>query len=210
MKILIVDDHPILRKGLIEILQEHYPNLTCFEASNSPEALKHARKDTMDLILLDISLPGPGGNGLEILKQLRSESILTPVLILSVQPEDQYAIRVLKAGASGFLKKDSAPEELINALNLLLKGKRYISPNVADKLAEAVSNPLDSPGYDRLSDRELQVLKHIASGKSVSQIAREISLTVNTISTYRARILEKLHLKNNAELTRYALDHSLV
>lgn len=208
MKILIVDDHPILRKGIIEILHEHYTNLSCFEASNSAEALSIARKESTDLILLDISLPG--GNGLEVLKQMRSENILTPVLILSVQPEDQYAIRVLKAGASGYLKKDSAPEELINAVNILLRGKKYISQSVADKLAQSVIDPLDSPAYEKLSDRELQVLKHIASGKTVSEIAREISLTVNTISTYRARILDKLHLKNNAELTRYALDNSLV
>lgn len=211
MKILIVDDHPILRKGLTEILHEHFPGITCYEASNSAETLSIVRKETMDLILLDISLPGPGANGLEILKQLRAENIGGPVLILSVQPEEQYAIRVLKAGASGYLKKDSAPEELINAINLILSGKKYISQNVADKLAESlVSNPLNSPGYEKLSDRELQVLKYIASGKTVSQIAREISLTVNTISTYRARILEKLHLKNNAELTRYAMDNFLV
>jgi two-component system, NarL family, invasion response regulator UvrY len=208
MKILIVDDHPILRKGIIELLHEHYSNLDCFEASNSAEALSLARRESTDLILLDISLPG--GNGLEVLKQMRSENILTPVLILSVQPEDQYAIRVLKAGASGYLKKDSAPEELINAVDILLRGKKYISQTVANKLAQSVSDPLDSPAYEKLSDRELQVLKHIASGKTVSEIAREISLTVNTMSTYRARILEKLHLKNNAELTRYALDNSLV
>lgn len=208
MKILIVDDHPILRKGLIEILHEHFPDLSCMEASNAAEALSQLRNGTMDLILLDISLPGI--NGLEILKQIRSEHISTPVLILSVQPEDQYAIRVLKAGASGYLKKDSAPEELINAVNMLLRGKKYISANVANKLAQSLSDPLDSPAYEKLSDRELQVLKHIASGKTVSEIAREISLTVNTISTYRARILDKLHLKNNAELTRYAFDHSLV
>lgn len=208
MKILIVDDHPILRKGIIEILHENFPDLTCFEASNSAETMGLLRNETMDLILLDISLPGI--NGLEILKQIRFENISTPILILSVQPEDQYAIRVLKAGASGYLKKDSAPEELINAVNILLRGKKYISLNVADKLAQSVSDPLDSPAYERLSDRELQVLKYIASGKTVSEIAREISLTVNTISTYRARILEKLHLKNNAELTRYALDNSLV
>ncbi|MCM4161714.1 response regulator transcription factor [Antarcticibacterium flavum] len=208
MKILIVDDHPILRKGLIEILNEHFPDLSCLEASNAAEAMSQLRRQTMDLILLDISLPGI--NGLEILKQLRSETITTPVLILSVQPEDQYAIRVLKAGASGYLKKDSAPEELINAVNILLQGKKYISANVANKLAQSLSDPLDSTAYEKLSDRELQVLKYIASGKTVSEIAREISLTVNTISTYRARVLEKLHLKNNAELTRYAMDNSLV
>ena len=208
MKVLIADDHAILRKGLIEILQESFPAMKYFEASNSIEALQITRKETLDLILLDISMPGR--NGLETLKQIRADGIQTPVLILSVQPEDQYAIRVLKAGASGFLNKDSAPEELINAVNHILKGRKYISLNIVDKLAQSLSHPLDKPLYETLSDRELQVLKCIASGKTVSEIGREISLTVNTISTYRARILDKLNLKNNAELTRYALDNSLV
>jgi len=208
MKVLIVDDHAILRKGLIEILHESFPALEYFEASNNVEALQITRKKTMDIILLDISMPGR--NGLETLKQIRADGIRTPILILSVQPEDQYAIRVLKAGASGYLNKDSAPEELINAVNLILKGKKYISSNIVDKLAQSLSHPLDKPLYETLSDRELQVLKFIASGKTVSEIGREISLTVNTISTYRARILDKLNLKNNAELTRYAMDNSLV
>lgn len=208
MKVLIADDHAILRKGLIEILHESFPTMEYFEASNSIEALQITRKETLDLILLDISMPGR--NGLETLKQIRADGIQTPILILSVQPEDQYAIRALKAGASGFLNKDSAPEELINAVNHILKGKKYISSNIVDKLAQSLSHPLDQPLYETLSDRELQVLKFIASGKTVSEIGREISLTVNTISTYRARILDKLNLKNNAELTRYALDNSLV
>lgn len=208
MNVLIADDHAILRKGLIEILHESFPSLKYFEASNSIEALHITRKETLDLILLDISMPGR--SGLETLKQIRADGINTPILILSVQPEDQYAIRVLKAGASGYLNKDSAPEELINAVNLILKGRKYISLNIVDKLAQSLSHPLDKPLYETLSDRELQVLKFIASGKTVSEIGREISLTVNTISTYRARILDKLNLKNNAELTRYALDNSLV
>lgn len=208
MKVLIVDDHAILRKGLIEILHESFPSLKYFEASNSVEALQITRKENLDLILLDISMPGR--NGLETLKQIRADGIQTPILILSVQPEDQYAIRVLKAGASGYLNKDSAPEELINAVNHILNGKKYISLNIVDMLAQSLAHPLDKPLYETLSDRELQVLKFIASGKTVSEIGREISLTVNTISTYRARILDKLNLKNNAELTRYALDNSLV
>lgn len=208
MKVLIVDDHAILRKGLIEILHESFPSLKYFEASNSVEALQITRKENLDLILLDISMPGR--NGLETLKQIRADGLQTPVLILSVQPEDQYAIRVLKAGASGYLNKDSAPEELINAVNQILNGRKYISLKIVDMLAQSLSHPLDKPLYETLSDRELQVLKFIASGKTVSEIGREISLTVNTISTYRARILDKLKLKNNAELTRYALDNSLV
>jgi len=208
MKVLIADDHAILRKGLIEILHESFPTMEYFEASNSIEALQITRKETLDLILLDISMPGR--NGLETLKQIRADGTQAPILILSVQPEDQYAIRTLKAGASGFLNKDSAPEELINAVNLILRGKKYISSNIVDKLAQSLSRPIDQPLYETLSDRELQVLKFIASGKTVSEIGREISLTVNTISTYRARILDKLNLKNNAELTRYAFDNSLV
>jgi len=208
MKVLIADDHAILRKGLIEILYESFPSLLYFEASNSIEALQITRKESLDLILLDISMPGR--NGLETLKQIRADGIQTPILILSVQPEDQYAIRVLKAGASGYLNKDSAPEELINAVNLILKGRKYISLNIVDKLAQSLSHPQDKHLYETLSDRELQVLKFIASGKTVSEIGKEISLTVNTISTYRARILDKLNLKNNAELTRYAFDNSLV
>lgn len=208
MNVLIADDHAILRKGLIEILSESFPNLKYFEASNGIEALQICRKESLDLILLDISMPGR--NGLDTLKQIRSDGNKTPVLILSVQPEDQYAIRVLKAGANGFLNKDSAPEELLNAVNQVLNGKKYISANIAEKLVHTISMPFDKPLYDSLSDRELQVLQLIASGKTVSEIAKEISLTVNTISTYRARILEKLQLSNNAEMTRYALDNNLV
>lgn len=208
MNVLIADDHAILRKGLIEILNETFRSLHYFEASNGIEALQITRKESLDLILLDISMPGR--NGLETLKQIRADGIQTPILILSVQPEDQYAIRVLKAGASGYLNKDSAPEELINAVNHILNGRKYISLDIVDKLAQSLSHPLDQPLYSKLSDRELQVLKFIASGKTVSEIGLEISLTVNTISTYRARILEKLELRNNAELTRYALDNELV
>lgn len=208
MNVLIADDHAILRKGLIEILNETFPSLKYFEASNGTEALQITRKESLDLILLDISMPGR--NGLETLKQIRADGIQTPILILSVQPEDQYAIRVLKAGASGYLNKDSAPEELINAVNHILNGRKYISLDIVDKLAQSLSHPLDQPLYTKLSDRELQVLKFIASGKTVSEIGLEISLTVNTISTYRARILEKLELRNNAELTRFALDNHLV
>jgi DNA-binding NarL/FixJ family response regulator len=208
MNVLIADDHAILRKGLIEILNESFPSLNYFEASNGIEALQISRKENLDFIMLDISMPGR--NGLDTLKQIRSDGNKTPVLILSVQPEDQYAIRVLKAGANGFLNKDSAPEELLNAVRQVLKGKKYISANIAEKLAQTISMPFDRPLHESLSDRELQVMQLIASGKTVSEIAKEITLTVNTISTYRARILDKLQLNNNAELTRYALDNNLV
>tara|TARA_R110002072_G_scaffold199405_2_gene357016 strand:+ start:22892 stop:23536 length:645 start_codon:yes stop_codon:yes gene_type:complete len=208
MRVLIADDHAILRKGLIEILNNSFPALEYFEASNGLEALQLSRKHNFDLILLDISMPGR--NGLDTLKQLRSDGNTAKILILSVQPEDQYAIRVLKAGASGFLNKDSAPEELLNAVRIVMNGKKYISAAIAEKLAQSIGTPLDKPLYENLSDRELQVLQFIASGKTVSEIAKEISLTVNTISTYRARILEKLQLNSNAAITRYALDNNLV
>jgi len=208
MRVLIADDHAILRKGLIEILSESFPALEYFEASNGLEAIQLSRKENFDLILLDISMPGR--NGLDTLKQIRTDGNNAKILILSVQPEDQYAIRVLKAGASGFLNKDSAPEELLNAVRIVMNGKKYISEAIAEKLAQSLSSPFDKPLYEYLSDRELQVLQLIASGKTVSSIATELSLTVNTISTYRARILEKLQLNNNAELTRYALDNNLV
>lgn len=208
MNVLFADDHAILRKGLIEILGEAYMGLQYFEAANGIEALQIIRKEPLDLILLDISMPGR--NGLETLKQIRADGISTPVLILSVQPEDQYAIRVLRAGASGYLNKDSAPEELLTAVRQVMQGKKYISFQMAQNLAMSFSEPSDKPLYESLSDRELQVLQFIGKGKTVSEIAKEISLTVNTISTYRARILEKLHLHNNAELTRYAIDNHLV
>lgn len=208
MRVLIADDHAILRKGLIEILNETFPELEYFEASNGLEAIQISRKENLDLVLLDISMPGR--NGLDTLKQIRSDGNKTNILILSVQPEDQYAIRVLKAGASGFLNKDSAPEELLNAVRVVMSGKKYISAAIAEKLAQSLSAPFDKPLYENLSDRELQVLQLIASGKTVSNIAKELTLTVNTISTYRARILEKLQLNNNAEITRYALDNNLV
>ncbi len=208
MRVLIADDHAILRKGLIEILNESFPQMEYFEASNGLEAIQISRKQNLDLVLLDISMPGR--NGLDTLKQMRSDGNKAKVLILSVQPEDQYAIRVLKAGASGFLNKDSAPEELLNAVRVVMNGKKYISATIAEKLAQSLSTPFDKPLYESLSDRELQVLQLMASGKTVSDIAKELTLTVNTISTYRARILEKLQLNNNAEVTRYALDNNLV
>lgn len=208
MNVLIADDHAILRKGLIEILKEAYPSIKHYEASNGNETLNIARKHQLDLILLDISMPGR--SGLETLKQLRSEGIQTPILILSVQPEDQYAVRVLRAGASGYLNKDSAPEKLLTAIHQILLGKKYISLEVAGYLAQSFSIATDKALHETLSDREFQVLKLIASGNTVSQIAKILSLTVNTISTYRSRILEKLHLKNNAELTKYALENKLV
>ena len=208
MKILLVDDHAILRKGLIEIIREEFPNCNFFEASNGIEGLSILRKETLSLALLDISMPEL--NGIEVLKQVKVLGIETPIIILSMQPEEQYALRVLKAGAYGYLNKDSAPDELINAVKKILEGKKYISSVITDLLADSIGQKNVTNLFELLSDRELQVLELIANGKSVSQIADEILLSVNTISTYRSRILQKLSLKNNAALVRYAIDHKIV
>jgi two-component system invasion response regulator UvrY len=206
MKFLIADDHAIVRKGLVQMLREEFPTSEIIEVANSNEVLDQVRKQILDVILLDISMPGR--SGIETLKQIRSEGIKAPVLMLSMHSEDQYAVRVLKAGASGFLNKESATEELLAAVHKVLSGRKYITAAVAEKLADT-SEYGNKPAHELLSDREMQVLQRIASGKTVSEIAEEISLSVNTISTYRTRILEKLNLNNNAELTRYALDNNL-
>lgn len=208
MNILIADDHAIVRKGLIQLLSEGFSGITVFEALNSSEVLTQIRNCQLDIILMDISMPGR--NGIETLKQIRLEGIRTPVLMLSMHPEDQYALRSLKAGASGFINKESATVELLAAVRKVLAGGKYISPSVAEKLAEAVGEKGTLPGHENLSDREMEVLQQIAAGHTVSEIAHELSLSVNTISTYRTRLLEKLQLNNNAELTRYAIENGLV
>ena len=207
MKFLIADDHAILRKGLAQILKEEFAGAEITEVASSLEVLQEVEKQNWNVILLDISMPGR--NGVEILKQLRSNGIKTPILMLSMHSEEQYAVRVLKAGASGFLNKESATNDLLDAVHKVLTGRKYITPAVAEKLAGNLGPNSDKPVLELLSDRELQVLQGISSGKTVSEIANEISLSVNTISTYRTRILEKLSLKNNAELTRFALDNQL-
>ncbi len=208
MKILIADDHAIVRKGLVQILQEEFPLAKITEVTNGNEALDTLGKQIWDVILLDISMPGR--NGIETLKQIRANGIKTPILMLSMHSEEHYAVRVLKAGASGFLSKLSANEELLIAIHKVLSGRKYITASIAEKLAESIGENDEKPAHENLSDREMQVLQLIASGKTVSEIAEEISLSVNTISTYRARILEKINLQNNAELTRYAIDNKLV
>lgn len=208
IKILIADDHAIVRRGLVQILQEEFPLAKITEVDNGNDAIDMVDQQIWDIILLDISMPGR--NGIETLKQIKTNSIKAPVLMLSMHSEEQYAIRVLKAGASGFLSKLSATDELLIAVHKVLSGRKYITASVAEKLAESLGENENKSTHENLSDREMQVLQLIASGKTVSEIAEEISLSVNTISTYRARILEKLNLNNNAELTRYAIDNNLV
>jgi len=208
MKFLIIDDHAIVRKGLSQLLKEEFADAEIAEATDDNEVYQKTKNNIWDVILLDISMPGR--NGMDILKQLRSENIKAPILVLSMHQEEIYGPRVLKAGANGFLNKESATEELIAAVHRVLAGRKYISPALAEKLADGLNMPNDRSAHDLLSDREMQVTQMLASGRTVSEIATELSLSVNTISTYRNRILEKLALHNNAELTRYAIDHSLV
>ncbi|MES2515485.1 MAG: response regulator transcription factor [Bacteroidota bacterium] len=208
MNILIADDHELVRSGLARLVAEEYPSATIQEVPNGTQAEKMGRTQKWDLIIMDMSMPDK--TGLDVLKQLRSESIKTPILILSMHPENQYALRVLKVGGSGYITKDCPRAEFLNALKIILSGKKYISQNIAEKLASRFDEDLNKEQHELISDRELQVLKLIASGKTVSEIAQALSLSVATISTYRSRLLEKMNMKNNAELTLYAINNAIV
>lgn len=208
IRVLIADDHTIVREGLKQIMNDTGDMSVAAEAANGQEALDRLLKDDFDIAILDIAMPGR--SGLEILKELRIHKPKLPVLVLSMYPEDQFAVRVLRAGADGYLTKDSAPQDLISAVRRLYSGKKYISPTLAEKLALSLESDSTKPPHERLSDREYQVLCRISSGKTVKEIADELSLSVKTISTYRARILEKMEMKNNAELTYYSIQNSLV
>jgi two-component system invasion response regulator UvrY len=208
ISILIADDHTIVREGLKQILAETPDMVVVDEASNGQEVLDKALKNEHDVILLDISMPGR--SGLDILKQLKTERPRTAVLVLSMYSEEQYALRALKAGASGYLTKESAPDRLIEAIRKVSEGRKYISASVAEKLAFNLEMGEEKPPHENLSDREYQVMCMIASGKTVKEIAEELALSVKTISTYRTRILEKTGLKNNAALTHYAMQNRLV
>lgn len=207
MKFLLADDHLLVRQGLIRIINERWPEALGFEAANDTQVFQLLDKNDYAFIVLDISMPGRGG--LDILKQIKAQGINSPVLVLSMHPEEQYAIRVLKAGAAGYLHKDSAPEELIGAIEKILSGRKYVTAAVAERLAELAEFNHTNQGHELLSDRELEVLQLIASGSTVGEVAEQLCLSVNTISTYRARILEKLRLQNNSEITRYAIDNGL-
>ncbi len=208
MNILLADDHSIVRRGLKEILLEEFPDANFQEASDGQELIKKMRAEKFDVIISDVSMPGK--NGLEALKVIKSEAPSIPVLILSIHPEELYAIRVLKAGASGYLTKESAPEELVKAVHMVMLGRKYITPSLAEKMASNLDSDFSKLPHELLSDRELDVLKLIAGGKTVSEIAVDLSLSVNTISTYRSRVLEKMNLKSNSELTFYAISNNLL
>jgi DNA-binding NarL/FixJ family response regulator len=208
MKILLTDDHAVVRHGLKQILADEFKRATFGEARNAHEALELVWKENWDVVVLDITMPGR--SGLEVLREIKKSKPKVPVLVLSMHPENQFAVRVLKRGASGYMTKESAPGELVGAIKKVLAGGKYISPSLAEKLATYVSTDSQKPAQELLSDREFQVLRLIASGKIVSEIARELSLSVKTISTYRTRILEKMGLRNNAELMHYAMQNQLV
>ena len=208
IRILIADDHTIVREGLKQIISDISGMEVTEEARNGNEAISKIRGGSVDVVLLDISMPGK--SGLETLKEIRLEDQAIPVLILTMHPEEQYAIRVLKAGASGYLTKESAPEELITAIRKVTNGGKYISSSLAEKLVFHLEVDVDKPLHEALSDREYQVLCKIATGNTISEIADEMSLSVKTISTYRTRILEKMVMKSNAELTYYAIKNQLV
>ncbi len=207
IKILIIDDHVIVREGIKLILQKEFSELHIEEAENEPEGSKLIRCKKWDIILLDITLPGK--NGLELLKQMQYEGIKLPVLVLTMHREELYAIRMIKAGAWGYISKESSGKQMIEAIKKILSGKKHITPKVAELLAESIESDIDKSDLGSISDREFQVLCLIASGKTVTEIASNLSLGIPTISTYRARILEKLKLKTNAELTHYAIQEGL-
>lgn len=206
-RILIADDHPVFRRGLKQLLGEAFADSTFAEAATSQEAVAKVRQQAWDLLLLDISMPGR--NGLEALKEVRGSSPRLPVLVVSMHPEAQYAVRALKAGASGYINKESAPEEIAGAVKTLLAGRKYVSASLAQLLASDLEARAEKPPHETLSDREYAVLCAIAAGKSVTRIAREWCLSVKTVSTYRVRLCQKLRLKTVADLIRYAIEKGL-
>ena len=208
MRILIADDHAVVRLGLKKILTEAFKKAVVGEASNSHEALDRVWKEPWDVVILDLTMPGR--SGLEVLKEIKRERPKLPVLILSMHPEDQFAVRLLKAGASGYMTKESAPEELVGAVKKVIAGGRYVSTGLAEKLASLLVRNGNAAPDESLSDREFLILRLIASGKPVGAIARELSLSVKTVSTYRARVLEKMSMANNSELVHYAFQNQLV
>ena len=208
IRIIIADDHPIVRAGMKQIISEAADLMVADEADDGRKLLAKIRAESFDLVILDISMPHK--DGMDVLKQLKVEKPKLPVIVLSIHPEDQYALRVLKAGASGYVTKTSAPDELINAIRKVCRGGKYISPAIAERLAFQLGSDFGKLPHEALSDREYQVLFMLASGKTVSEIAAELALSVKTVSTYRTRILEKMNLKNNAELIHYAFQNKLV
>ncbi|MBX2935329.1 MAG: response regulator transcription factor [Ferruginibacter sp.] len=208
LRILIADDHSIVRKGLKQILLDEFPAAQIDEVSDAEGLIKKVMTENWDVVVSDLSMPGR--SGLDALQQIKVSHPNLPVLILSIHPEEQYALRALKSGASGYLSKDTAPDELVKAVQKVLLGKKYISQSIAEKLANTYSTGSGKSLHETLSDREFDVMKLLANGKSVSEIAEMFSLSVTTVSTYRARVMAKMDMKSNSDLTRYAIENNLI
>lgn len=208
IKLLIVDDHPVVRQGIRQILAEAADIIVADEATSGAAAIAKCQRGGWDAILLDLSMPG--SDGLEVLKQLRREHPALPILVLSMHPEDQFALRAIRAGASGYLTKDSAPEELVNAIRRVVQGGHYLSPWLSERLAREIANGTATSPHEQLSDREYQVMLRIASGKTTKEIADELSLSPKTVSTYRLRLSQKMGLAGEAELTAYVFRNRLL
>lgn len=205
-RVLLVDDHEVVRKGIRSILEDRFPSITVAEAGDGDGALA-ALANPLDAVVLDLSMPGR--SGIDLLVEIKHRHPKLPVLIMTLYAEEQFAVRALRAGASGYLTKAAAPEELVSAMERILRGGRYITESLAERLVDAAGGGTEAP-HDRLSDREFEVMRGIASGESVSVIADRLHLSVKTISTYRARLLDKMGMANNSELTRYAIQNGLV
>lgn len=208
IKVLIADDHAVVRRGLREILSETSDVLVGGEAATVPEVRQKLAAERWDVVVLDVNMPG--GSGIELLGELRRLSPAPRALVLTVYPEEQYAVRAIRAGASGFLTKESAPEKLIEAVRKVAAGGKYVSQELAETLASVVAGEAAGAPHERLSDREFEVLKMLASGRTVSQVAADLNLSVKTVSTHRTRILKKMEMQTNAELTHYAVKNHIV
>ncbi len=208
IRVLIADDHTVVRQGLKQILSSDALMEVAAEAANGNEVLSILESTRVDVLILDITMPGR--NGLDVLKEVKRRQPRLPVLVLSMHPEDQFAIRMLRAGADGYITKESAPEELVVALRKVCSGGKYVSPQLAEKLAVFIEDKKGVSPHEKLSDREFEVLRMLALGKTVTEVADELLLSVKTVSTYRSRVLDKLQMSSNAELTRYALQNDLI
>jgi two-component system, NarL family, invasion response regulator UvrY len=208
IRILIADDHMVVRKGLRQILAEEFTDAHIEDVPDAEELINKVIKEKWDVVISDLTMPGK--SGLDALLYIKQNYPSLPVLILSIHPEEQYAIRVLKAGASGYLSKDTAPDELVNAVKRVMQGKKYITLSIAEKIADSLDSDSDKKIHEYLSDREFVVFKMLAAGKAVGEIADNLSLSVTTVSTYRARILSKMNMKSNANLTLYAIENNLL
>ena len=208
LKILIADDHAIVRKGLKQVILEEYPSAVIGEVADAEDLLKEVIGNEWNIVICDMNMPGR--SGLDALNQIKQASPQLPVLIMSMYPEDQYALRVLKAGAAGYLGKETIHDDVIRAIQTLQLGKKFITPSIAEKLATSLGQDTNLQSHEMLSDREFDVFKLLASGKSVSEIAAQLSLSATTVSTYRSRIMEKMGIQSNAGLTRYALEKKLI